>query len=222
MDLTVEHREAMEKAIRLAKGSRSEDERSHPKVGAVLLKEGKILAEAFRGELAPGDHAEFTLFERHLRNQDVRGAVLFTTLEPCTNRKLHTPCAEWIIEKGIGCVFIGMLDPNPNIYGQGVARLRAGGVEVEFFSQELRTAILADNVLFIEQYHANPALVGEATFNFTHNNGLYTLGHGQLMFQTRWSNADSSSIHSYTDNTNLQGIGLAIGAASFGDIRDAS
>ena len=220
--MTIEHRTVMETAIRLGKQSRSEDERAHPRVGAVVMKDGGILAEAFRGELAKGDHAEFTLFERHLRDQDVCGAVLFTTLEPCTTRKSHKPCAEWIVEKRIGCVFIGMLDPNPRIYGQGVRRLREGGVRVEFFPQELREIILADNASFIEQYHAHPALVGNVTFNSTHNNGFYTLGHGELTFQTRWSNASSNSIHSYTDGTDLQGLGLALGAASFHDIRDAS
>ena len=212
----------MQRALDLARSSRPEDGRHHPRVGAVLLMDGEIIAEAFRGEVVPGEHAEFTLFERHLRGRELIGSVLITTLEPCTVRKSHKPCADWIIEKRIARVVIGMLDPNPAIYGQGVAKLREQGVHIDFFPQGLRSAVRAENATFIDQFHANPALVGEARFNFTHNDGLFTIGHGPRAFQTRWSNAGASSIHCYTDRTNLKGLGLAIGAGSFTLIRDAS
>src|SRR5687767_13081241 len=119
-----QYHQAMLKALDLAKSSRSEDERPHPRVGVVLLMDGKIVAEAFRGEVVPGEHAEFTLFERHLRGREINGSVLITTLEPCTVRKSHRPCADWIIEKGIARVVVGRLDPNPAIYGQGITKLR--------------------------------------------------------------------------------------------------
>jgi pyrimidine deaminase RibD-like protein len=218
---TWDHR-AMLRALDLAKSSRSEDGRHHPRVGAVLLMNGRILAEAFRGEVDPGEHAEFTLFERHLRGRELSGSVLITTLEPCTVRRSHKPCADWIIEKGIARVVIGMLDPNPAIYGQGITKLREQDIHIDFFPEALRAALRVENATFINQFHANPDLVGEARFNFTHNDGLFTIGHGPLAFQTRWSNAGASSIYCYTDRTNLKGLGLAIGAGSFSDIPDAS
>ena len=170
---TQDHR-AMLRALDLAKSSRSEDDRHHPHVGAVLLMDGEIVAEAFRGEVVPGEHAEFTLFERHLRGRELSGSVLITTLEPCTVRKSHKPCADWIIEKGIARVVIGMLDPNPAIYGQGVAKLREQGIHIDFFPEGLRSALRVENATFIDQFHANPDLVGEARFNFTQNERLIT------------------------------------------------
>jgi pyrimidine deaminase RibD-like protein len=212
----------MLRAVELAKSSRAEDARHHPRVGAVLVIDGNIAGEAFRGEKKPGEHAEYTLFEHHLRGRALNGSVLITTLEPCTARKSHKPCADWIIEKGIGRVVIGMLDPNPAIYGQGAARLRRSGIDVDFFPEKLRLSLREENAAFIDQYHASPALVGEARFNFTHNNGVFTVGVGPLAFQTKWSTAGASSIYCYAGETNLKGLGLAVGSGSFSEIPDAS
>ncbi len=55
-------------AIEEAKRSRSEDPRAHPKVGAVVVKEGVVLGRAHRGELGEGDHAEYTLLEKKLKD----------------------------------------------------------------------------------------------------------------------------------------------------------
>jgi pyrimidine deaminase RibD-like protein len=211
----------MELAVSVARKSVAEDARLHPRVGAVLVQSGQILGDAFRGELGPGDHAEFTLFQKKLKGADVRGSILFTTLEPCTYRKNHTPCVNWVVEKQIACVFVGMLDPNPRIYSLGVTQLRKNGVAIEFFPTDLREAIRVDNSGFIDAFRANPELVGSATFDFTHNDGRYTLGHGDLLFETTWSNASNSSIHVYK-NGNIRGVGIARGANSFEDVRDAS
>jgi len=214
--------EATQLAVTIARKCVAEDAQLHPKVGAVLVRDGQVVAHAFRGEQGPGDHAEFTLFEKKLRELDLSGSDLFTTLEPCTHRKQHKPCAEWIVEKKIARVFVGMLDPNPRIYSLGVTQLRKNGIRIEFFPSELRDAIRTDNSAFIDSFRANPELTGTASFDFTHNDGNYTLGHGELLFQTHWSNAGNSSIHVYKDCTNLRGAGIARGANCFTDVRDAS
>jgi pyrimidine deaminase RibD-like protein len=131
-------REFMERAIALARQCVSEEGKISPKVGAVVAREGVVLAEAFRGELAPGDRAEFTLLEAKLGDETLAGATLFTTLEPCTGRNSpKIPCANRIIERRVVRVVIGVLDPNDAICGRGERRLLEAGVEIGRFDPDL-------------------------------------------------------------------------------------
>lgn len=86
----------MELAIDIAKESKPEaDNRIHPTVGVVVVKNGKILARGCRGGLCAGEHAEYTVLERKLKDTDLTGSILYTTLEPCTTRNHpKIPCAQ--------------------------------------------------------------------------------------------------------------------------------
>jgi len=221
MDQEIIHR-LMKLAIDCGKDSISEDGKLSPKVGAVLFKDEKILGSAFRGQLGEGDHAEYTLFEKILVGQDISGAILFTTLEPCTHRNNHKPCTDWIIEKGIKHVYVGLLDPNPKIYNNGCKKLITNGVEVSYFYKNYRNEIISDNAKFIEQFNANPNLSGDANFNYTNNNGLYIIGNNEMIFETKWSSGGEGCIHAYNDPGTIKTIAIADGNKEICEIKDGS
>ena len=129
-------------AIDASRKCKGEDGRAHPKVGAVVVKDGKVLAVSYRGELSDGEHAEFTALERRLGEAVLAGATIYTTLEPCTTRNHpKIPCAERLIERKVGRVVIGMLDPNPDITGKGQRRLREARIQTDLFPADLMAEV---------------------------------------------------------------------------------
>ncbi len=136
-------RQLMKLAVDLARQCNSEPGKVSPKVGAVVCnREGTFLDSAFRGELDPGEHAEYTLLERKLSDKTLAGGTLFTTLEPCTNRNYpKIACAERIIARRIARVVIGVLDPNGTIRGLGELRLRDAGIDIARFPSDLMSEI---------------------------------------------------------------------------------
>lgn len=153
-------RELMLKAIALSRRCKSEEGKVAPMVGAVVASHGRLIGGAFRGELCPGEHAEFTLLEKKLHDVSLAGSVLFTTLEPCTSRNNpKMPCVERIIERRIGKVFIGVVDPNDNIRGLGELRLRDAGIQVARFDSDLMAAVEELNRDFSRQHRFSGPLM---------------------------------------------------------------
>lgn len=100
----------------------------NPLVGAVIVKHKKIIGVGFH-EYFGGNHAEINAFNNALEN--VEGATMYVTLEPCSHYGKTPPCADKIIEKKIKRVVIGTLDPNPLVSGNGVKKLVDAGIEVK-------------------------------------------------------------------------------------------
>ena len=150
-------RRFMELAVVEARKCRPEDQRSAPLVAAVAVRGETLLGTAHRGEIAPGQHAEYTLLEEKLAGESLAGATVYTTLEPCTRRNHpKQPCVEWLIQRKVARVIIGMLDPNPVVRGRGYIKLRDANVVTEFFEQSLIVQLEELNREFIQSIKSDP------------------------------------------------------------------
>ena len=89
----------------------------NPMVGAVLVKDHKIIGEGYHQHFG-APHAEVNAIENAL--EDVSGSTLYVNLEPCSHHGKTPPCAELIVARGIKRVVIGMEDPNPLVKGNGI------------------------------------------------------------------------------------------------------
>lgn len=147
-------------AVEEARKSIAEDDRPHPKVGCVVVKDGRVLAKAHRGEFE-ANHAEYAALEKKLKDETLAGCTVYATLEPCTTRNHpKVPCADRLAERRVARVIIGILDPNPEIRGKGVIRLQEAGIAVELFPPELANELLELNRDFIRSFaQPVPAIV---------------------------------------------------------------
>jgi len=123
-----EHEFWMRRCLALAERGRGRVS-PNPMVGAVLVRGGLMLAEGWH-DVFGGAHAERMLFDGLGDAGDLGDCILYVSLEPCSHFGKTPPCANLILEKGVGKVIVGVLDPNPKVSGSGVALLRAAGVEV--------------------------------------------------------------------------------------------
>ncbi len=99
----------------------------NPHVGCVLTRDSDIIGEGITQPVG-GDHAEVQAL--HAAG-DARGATAYVSLEPCSHQGYTGPCADALVAAGVTRVVLAMLDPNPLVSGQGVAKLRAAGVAVD-------------------------------------------------------------------------------------------
>ena len=104
----------------------------NPRVGCVIVDaKEQIIGQGFTQQ-AGGPHAEvMALRDAAARGNDVRGATVYVTLEPCSHQGRTGPCCDALIAAGVGKVVGALTDPNPQVAGRGFERLRAAGVAVE-------------------------------------------------------------------------------------------
>ncbi|MDD3718627.1 MAG: bifunctional diaminohydroxyphosphoribosylaminopyrimidine deaminase/5-amino-6-(5-phosphoribosylamino)uracil reductase RibD [Actinomycetota bacterium] len=127
MGFSEEDRRFMRRALALAGRGRGMTN-PNPMVGAVVVKNGKIVAEGFhRGPFTP--HAEAEAITQ--AGGEAEGSTLYVNLEPCNHQGRTPPCTEGIIAAGVRRVVMAASDPNPAVRGGGEERLRGAGLTVE-------------------------------------------------------------------------------------------
>ncbi len=127
----------MQKALDLARRGKGAVA-PNPLVGAVVVKNGEIIAEGWHGKYG-GPHAEVEAIDKA---GDCERATLYVNLEPCSHYGKTPPCTEKIIKAGIKKVVCAMVDPNPKVAGRGISRLRDEGIEVEVGLMEKEAHLL--------------------------------------------------------------------------------
>jgi len=124
-----QHQVFMRRAIELAQlglGSVS----PNPLVGCVIVKDGLVIGEGWHRKYGEG-HAEVNAVNAVKHAEQLKGATVYVTLEPCSHFGKTPPCADLLIEKKVAEVIVAVEDPNPQVAGQGIARLKQAGIEVQ-------------------------------------------------------------------------------------------
>jgi diaminohydroxyphosphoribosylaminopyrimidine deaminase / 5-amino-6-(5-phosphoribosylamino)uracil reductase len=129
-------RRFMAAAIRLGAGALGTT-RPNPAVGAILVKDGKVVG---RGRTAPGGRPHGERLALAEAGEAAHGATAFVSLEPCAHHGRTPPCADALVAAGLARVVAPLVDPDPRVGGKGFERLRGAGVEVStgVLSQEAR------------------------------------------------------------------------------------
>ena len=131
MAFTTLDAEHMNRALDLAKQSMFITS-PNPRVGCVITSANGQLLGHGHTQPAGQAHAEImALRDAQTQGHDVTGATAYVTLEPCAHQGRTGPCCDALVQAGIARVVASVQDPNPQVAGQGLARLRAAGVQVQ-------------------------------------------------------------------------------------------
>ncbi len=124
--LTELDQKMMRRALKLARKGEGRVE-PNPMVGCVIVHNGRVIGEGYHRRFG-GPHAEIEALRACKRNP--RGATVYVSLEPCCHHGKTPPCTDALIDAGVARVVVPLRDPNPDVYGKGLRRLRAAGIEV--------------------------------------------------------------------------------------------
>jgi diaminohydroxyphosphoribosylaminopyrimidine deaminase/5-amino-6-(5-phosphoribosylamino)uracil reductase len=102
----------------------------NPMVGCVIVGDSGILGEGYHDAFG-GAHAEVNAINSVENKAALMNAILYVNLEPCGHQGKTPPCSDAIIASGIKHVVIGCIDPNPEVQGKGIEKLKAAGINVE-------------------------------------------------------------------------------------------
>lgn len=129
----------------------------NPKVGAVIVYEDTIIGEGYH-QYAGGPHAEVNAVNA-VKNKDLLPfSTIYVSLEPCNHFAKTPPCVNLVLTHKIPKVVVGCLDPNPQVAGKGLARLREHGVEV-VLAENPDDFVQINKVFFCNQIEKRPYIV---------------------------------------------------------------
>lgn len=146
--ITPQDKQHCKLAVELSRKSIHEnDGEPHPYVGAVVVKDGIVIATGYRGETGEGRHGEYCALRKlndDVDNVDLRGCTVYTTLEPCSIRKSgKRPCTTRLINGKVARVVYGLADKDETVFGH--SSLEEAGIEVDLFPKTLRQELLTLN-----------------------------------------------------------------------------
>ncbi len=134
----------MQRALNLADLAQGKTS-PNPTVGAVIARGDTVIGEGYH-KRAGEDHAEVAAIKS--AKEDVRGATIFVTLEPCCHTGRTGPCSGALIDVGIARVVVASLDPSSKVNGKGLEELREAGIEVEVLEGLLAERARSQNEAF--------------------------------------------------------------------------
>lgn len=120
----------------------------NPRVGCVIVRDGKVVGSGWH-ERAGEPHAEIHALVQ--AGGSAQGATAYVTLEPCSHHGRTPPCAEALIKAGVSRVVVAMIDPNPQVAGDGLAQLQQAGIRTDI------------GLLEKEAHDLNPGFVSRMT-----------------------------------------------------------
>jgi diaminohydroxyphosphoribosylaminopyrimidine deaminase/5-amino-6-(5-phosphoribosylamino)uracil reductase len=120
----------------------------NPRVGCVIVRDGKVVGSGWH-QRAGEPHAEIHALAQ--AGGSAQGATVYVTLEPCSHHGRTPPCAEALIKAGVSRVVVAMVDPNPQVAGEGLAQLQQAGIRTDI------------GLLEKEAHDLNPGFVSRMT-----------------------------------------------------------
>ncbi|AJD31946.1 bifunctional diaminohydroxyphosphoribosylaminopyrimidine deaminase/5-amino-6-(5-phosphoribosylamino)uracil reductase RibD [Clostridium sporogenes] len=189
----------MGKALKLAKKGEGKVN-PNPKVGAIVIKDNKIIGEGYHKYFG-GPHAE--VYALREAGEKAKGATIYVTLEPCSHYGKTPPCAEAIVKAGIAKVVIAMKDPNSLVQGRGIGILKQNGIEVVTGIMEKESKEL--NEVFIKYITKKEPFVVLKTASTL--DGKIATKKGE----SRWITGEESRYRVHQTRNDLSGIMVGIG-----------
>lgn len=177
----------------------------NPLVGAVITRNGQILAEGWH-ERCGGLHAERNAIKNFYENhpgENLKGAAIYVTLEPCCHYGKTPPCTEAIIENGFQKVIIGSDDPNLLVAGKGIQILRDAGIEVD--THVMKEECDALNYVFFHYIRdKNPYVVMKYAMTLDGKIATY-------VGKSKWITGEKAREHVHEDRNRYMGIMAGVG-----------